>query len=257
MTTATTALSTRREPELLGQTLVVIGGSAGIGLETARKARAEGADVVLTGRDAERLQRAAVDVDARSTAAFDANDAAALKRFFDGLPDPIDHVLLTAGGPQYGPLLEMDSDQVRQAISEHVVLALEVARHVVGKVRPGGTLLLMGGTGARRISRDLGIASAATAALPPFTAALALELAPVRVNLIAAGFVDTPLSASLLGDALEARRDELRATLPIGRVVGPADVAALASRHDQHSAHRRDVRHRRRPAIRLAMSARH
>jgi NAD(P)-dependent dehydrogenase (short-subunit alcohol dehydrogenase family) len=228
MTTATTALSTRREPELLGQTLVVIGGSAGIGLETARKARAEGADVVLTGRDAERLQRAAVDVDARSTAAFDANDAVALKRFFDGLPDPIDHVLLMAGGPHYGPLLEMDSDQVRQAISEHVVLALEVARHVVGKVRPGGTLLLMGGTGARRISRDLGIASAATAALPPFTAALALELAPVRVNLIAAGFVDTPLSASLLGDALEARRDELRATLPIGRVVGPADVAALA-----------------------------
>ena len=63
---------------------------------------------------------------------------------------------------------------------------------------------------------------------PPLTATLALELAPVRVNLIAAGFVDTPLSASLLGDELEARRDELRATLPIGRVVGPADVAALA-----------------------------
>ena len=60
------------------------------------------------------------------------------------------------------------------------------------------------------------------------TATLALELAPVRVNLIAAGFVDTPLSASLLGDGLDARREELRATLPIGRVVGPADVAALA-----------------------------
>jgi NAD(P)-dependent dehydrogenase (short-subunit alcohol dehydrogenase family) len=57
---------------------------------------------------------------------------------------------------------------------------------------------------------------------------LALELAPVRVNLIAAGFVDTPLSASLLGDQLEARREQLRATLPIRRVVGPADIAALA-----------------------------
>ena len=79
---------------------------------------------------------------------------------------------------------------------------------------------------ARR--RGLGILSAATAALSPFTAALALELAPVRVNLIAAGFVDTPLSASLLGDQLEARREELRASLPIGRVVGPEDVAALA-----------------------------
>jgi NAD(P)-dependent dehydrogenase (short-subunit alcohol dehydrogenase family) len=96
-------------------------------------------------------------------------------------------------------------------------------------MRPGGTLLLMGGTGGRRISRDLGIASAATAAIPPFVATLALELAPVRVNLIAAGFVDTPLSASLLGgDRLDARREELRRTLPIGRVIGPAYIAALA-----------------------------
>ena len=93
---------------------------------------------------------------------------------------------------------------------------------------PGGTLVLMGGTGGRKIRKGLGLMSAATAVLPPFTATLALELAPVRVNLIAAGFVDTPLSASLLGDQLEDRRDELRATLPIGRVVGPADVAALA-----------------------------
>jgi NAD(P)-dependent dehydrogenase (short-subunit alcohol dehydrogenase family) len=86
----------------------------------------------------------------------------------------------------------------------------------------------MGGTGARRPGVGLGIASTVTAALPALTASLALELAPIRVNLIAAGFVDTPLSASLLGDQLENRRNQLRATLPIRRVVGPADVAALA-----------------------------
>ena len=228
MSAETVSGSVGREPELLGQTVVVIGGSAGIGLETARKARAEGADVVLTGRDPQRLGRAALDVDARSTAAFDANDAAALKRFFDGLPGRIDHVVVTAGGPDYVPLLEIDAEQVHHALGGHVVVALEVARNAAGKMRPGGTLVLMGGTGGRRISRDLGIAAAATAVLPPFTASLALELAPVRVNLIAAGFVDTPLSASLLGDRLEARREQLRATLPIGRVVGPADVAALA-----------------------------
>jgi NAD(P)-dependent dehydrogenase (short-subunit alcohol dehydrogenase family) len=67
-----------------------------------------------------------------------------------------------------------------------------------------------------------------TAALPALTASLAIEIAPVRINLIAAGFVDTPLSASLLGDNLDARRAELRDTLPIGRVVQPEDVAALA-----------------------------
>ncbi len=66
------------------------------------------------------------------------------------------------------------------------------------------------------------------AALRALIANLAVEVAPVRVNLITAGFVDTPLSGSLLGKDLEARRDQHRATLPIGRAVGPADVAALA-----------------------------
>jgi len=226
--TAASASPTQREPELRGQTVVLIGGSAGIGLETARRAGAEGADVVLTGRNPERLERAAQEVGARSTAAFDATDPAALKRFFGDLPDPIDHVMVTGPGPSYVPLLEMDADQVRDALAGHVVLGLEVARNAAPKMRPGGTLIFMGGTGGRRISRELGIVSAATAALPPFAAALALELAPVRVNLIAAGFVDTPLSASLLGEGLDARRDELRAKLPIGRVVEPADVAALA-----------------------------
>ncbi len=216
------------EPELAGQTVVLIGGSAGIGLETARRARAEGAEVVLTGRNPERLKQAALDVDARSTAVFDVTDPAGLKQFFEDLPDPIDHVMVTGPGPDYASILEMDADQVRRAIGDHVALGLEIARNAAPKMTPGGTLIFMGGTGGRKISRDLGLASAATAALPPFTAALALELAPVRVNLIAAGFVDTPLSASLLGDQLEARREELRTKLPIGRVVGRADVAALA-----------------------------
>ncbi len=217
-----------RQPELLGQTVVVVGGSAGIGLETARRARSEGAEVILTARNPERLQQAANDVGAVGTAAFDANDPAAMEKFFVDLTAPIDHVMVTAGAPNYGPLLAMDLTDVRQAIGGHVATYLDVARNAASKMRPGGTLVFMGGTGARRIQRGLGIASAATFALPPFTATLALELAPVRVNLIAAGFVDTPLSASLLGDRLQERRDELRATLPIGRVVEATDVAALA-----------------------------
>ena len=228
LSTPTSTTPARREPELLGQTVVLIGGSAGIGLETARRARAEGAEVILTGRNPERLQDAAQVVGARRTEAFDANDATAVKRFFDGLPSPIDHILITGGGPHYKPMLEMDAEEVSHLVGDHVVVALEVARNAAGRMRPGGSLLLMGGTGGRKIGRDLGIVNAATAALPPFTAALALELAPVRVNLIAAGFVDTPLSASLLGDRLEERRTQLRRTLPIGRVVGPEDVAALA-----------------------------
>ena len=97
----------------------------------------------------------------------------------------------------------------------------------MGKVRPGGTLLFIGGTGGRRASSGA-LITALTAATPALTRNLALELAPIRVNLIAAGFVDTPLSATILGDQLDARREQLRTTLPIGRVVGPADIAALA-----------------------------
>ena len=155
-------------------------------------------------------------------------DPAAIEGFFRGLPKPIDHVMVTAGRPPYGRLADMDLEQARRAFDEHLVLVLQVAREAAGKVKPGGTLLFMSGTGARRPVVGLGIVSTLTAALPALIASLALEFAPLRVNLIAAGFVDTPLSASLLGDDLEKRRNQLRATLPIGRVVGPADVAALA-----------------------------
>jgi len=226
MNTATTQASIRREPELLGQTVVLIGGSAGIGFETARRAQAEGADVILTGRNPERLQRAAGELAALSSAAFDASDPAALERFFRDLSTHIDHVMVTAGSPSYGRLVDLDVAQASAAFSDHLVVEQQVGRYAADKVRPGGTLLFMGGTGGRRVGP--GSYSAVTAALPALTASLALELAPVRVNLIAAGFVDTALSASLLGDDLDKRRDQLRETLPIGRVVGPADVAALA-----------------------------
>jgi NAD(P)-dependent dehydrogenase (short-subunit alcohol dehydrogenase family) len=214
--------------ELGGQTVVVIGGSAGIGLETAKRARAEGANVILAGRNPEHLEDAAAEVGALSMAAFDAEDPAALDAFFEHLDGQIDHVMCTAGRPYYARLADIDVDEARRAIADHPMLMVGIARHAAAKVRPGGTLIFMGGTGGRDPKVGVGITSAMTVALPALTASLALEIAPVRINLIAAGFVDTPLSASLLGDELEARRDELRDTLPIGRVVGPDDVAALA-----------------------------
>ncbi|WP_425953767.1 SDR family NAD(P)-dependent oxidoreductase [Xylanimonas sp. McL0601] len=89
---------------LSGQIVVASGGSAGIGLETARLARTEGADVILVARNPDRLERAAADIGALRTAAFEATDAAALARFFEGLPAPIGHVMVTAGRPYYGTL---------------------------------------------------------------------------------------------------------------------------------------------------------
>jgi NAD(P)-dependent dehydrogenase (short-subunit alcohol dehydrogenase family) len=215
------------ERDLHGQTVLVIGGSSGIGLATARLARAHGADVIITARDADRLHRVGLELGA-SIAAFDATDFDRLERFFDALPAPIDHLLVTGPGPYYAPLAAFDLEAARRDIEAHLLLPLQLARHAASKVRPGGTLLFMSGTAARRPAPGRSLIAALTAAQPALIRNLALELAPVRVNLLAAGFVDTPLSASLLGDQLDARRHQLRATLPIGRVVGPADVAALA-----------------------------
>jgi NAD(P)-dependent dehydrogenase (short-subunit alcohol dehydrogenase family) len=206
----------------------VIGGSAGIGLETARRAREEGADVILAARDPDRLERVGLELGARSIAAFDATDFERLGRFFAELPGPVDHVLVTGPGPYYAPLAEFDFDKARRDLEAHLLLPIRVARDAASKVRPGGTLLFMGGTGGRRSAPGFALISALTAAGPALTRNLALELAPVRVNMIAAGFVDTPLSARLLGEGLDARREQLRNTLPIGRVVGPGDIATLA-----------------------------
>jgi NAD(P)-dependent dehydrogenase (short-subunit alcohol dehydrogenase family) len=225
--TSTTSSAARRERDLLGQTVLVIGGSSGIGLETARLARAKSADIILTARNPDRLHRVGLELKA-SIAAFDATDFDRLERFFDALTTPIDHLLVTGPGPYYAPLAAFDLDAARRDIEAQLLLPLQVARHAASTVRPGGTLLLVGGTAGRRPAPGRALILALTAALPALTENLALELAPIRVNLIAAGFVDTPLSASLLGDQLEARREQLRTTLPIGRVVGPADVAALA-----------------------------
>jgi NAD(P)-dependent dehydrogenase (short-subunit alcohol dehydrogenase family) len=217
----------RHEPQLAGQTLLVIGGSSGIGLETARRAHAEGAEVILTARDPERVHRAGLELQA-SIAAFDATDFDRLARFFAELPTAIDHVLLTGPGPDHAALAGFDVEATRRELDAHLVLPLQVAHEAAGRVRSGGTLLFTGCVDGGRVTAGPAFMSALTAALSAMTRHLAEELAPIRVNVLAAGFVDSSRSAEILGEGLEARRDELRAILPIRRVVGPADIAALA-----------------------------
>jgi NAD(P)-dependent dehydrogenase (short-subunit alcohol dehydrogenase family) len=211
-----------------GQVVVVLGGSSGIGLEVAHQARTAGARVVLTGRQPERLARAAESVGAVGTATLDLSSPADIDSFFAGLSKPVDHILVSGGGPPYAPLVDIDFEEARRTLDEHLIGALRVAHACIGRVRPGGSLVFVTGTHARRPGVGLSIAAIAAASLPVITANVAVELAPIRANCIATGFVDTPLSARILGDALEQRREELRATLPIRRVLGPSDLAALA-----------------------------
>lgn len=159
----------------------------------------------------------------------------------------IDHLMVTAGRSYYGRLADMDFEQVRRDIEAHLLLVLQIARHSAQKVRPGGTLLFMGGTGARRPGIGLAIASTLTAAIPALAANLALELAPVRVNVIAAGFVDTRLSGIAPGRGTrKPPQSASRHTSHPARRRTSRRRGARCTHHDQHGPHRRDLRHRRR-----------
>ena len=134
----------RGATRLAGQTVVVIGGSSGIGLETARLAGEEGAKVIITARHRDRLESVGRDLGVE-VAPFDATDFDQLGEFFDGLTGPLDHILVTGPGPYYAPLEELDLDRARHHVESHLFLPIEVARNAATKVRPGGTLLFIGG----------------------------------------------------------------------------------------------------------------
>ena len=182
--------------------------------------------MVITARDAERLGRGRRASWEREPRRSTRPTSTALERFFAELAAPIDHVLVTGPGPYYAPLAEFEFDAARRDVDSHLLLPIQIARNAVGRVRPGRHVAVHGRhRRAPHGGRAWHCIAALTAAMPALSRNLAIELAPIRVNLIAAGFVDTPLSATLLGDQLDARREQLRNTLPIaawsGRPTSP------------------------------------
>ncbi|MEU7305507.1 SDR family oxidoreductase [Streptomyces sp. NPDC007206] len=173
--------------------------------------------------------QAALELQPAGTTDFDATDTRPSRGVLPRSTDPVDHVVLTVGSPFCMPLADMDLAEARHHLGERLDMNLAAAIYSRDKVRPEGTRCSSVARARATPRLGLTVASTLTTALPALTANLALELAPIRVNLIAAGFVDTPLSASLLDDQLEARREELRAALPVRRFVGPEDAAALTT----------------------------
>jgi len=213
---------------LQGQNVVVLGGTAGIGWAVAQQALDAGAGVTITGRDPSRLETARGELAGAQGRAFDADDPVALTGFFAGLDRTVDHVFVSTGGPYYGRLADLDPREAGEAIGRSLELMIRLAQIVPPLSRPGGSITLMSGTGSKHPAPGLTVIGATVASRTAAAANLALEIGPVRLNLIAAGFVDTPLSARLLGDGLEDRRRELRERLPVRRVTEASDVAALA-----------------------------
>lgn len=214
---------------LHGQHVVVIGGGSGIGLATAEAAAAAGARVAVVGRSTEGLDRAAARVPGVRTARADVGDEAALAAVAAELAadGPVDHVVVTAGITRLGPLLapgpladQLVPLQVRLHGAAHALRAF----HPV--LRPDGSVVLTGGVSSDRPVRGAWVSSVGTAAAEQFARAMALELAPLRVNAVAPGWTDTPMWDAVLGDAKAATFAEVEKDQLTGRIVPAADVAA-------------------------------
>lgn len=206
---------------LAGKKIVVVGGSSGIGLATAELAKREGADVTIASRNAERLKAAAEKIGVIAIPADVTSDDSVSDLFRKC--GPVDHVVVTAAQLRTGPFKTVSMDDVRATMESKFWGAWRVAR--AAEIRPGGSLTLVTGYLSTRPRSGAAIVSAVNGALESLTRGLVLELAPIRVNAVSPGTIDTPIRASM---PEAARRDMLTKTaaaLPVGRVGVGEDIA--------------------------------
>jgi NAD(P)-dependent dehydrogenase (short-subunit alcohol dehydrogenase family) len=206
---------------LAGQKVVVVGGSSGIGLATAELAKREGADVIIASRNGERLNAAAVKLDVKAITADVTSDESVAALFRES--GPVDHVVVTAAQLRSGPFKTVAMEDVRSTMEGKFWGAWRVAR--VAEIRPGGSLTLVTGFLSQRARPNSAIVGAANGALESLARSLALELAPVRVNAVSPGIIDTPIRAAMPEAARREMLAKTAAALPVGRVGVGDDIA--------------------------------
>jgi len=206
--------------------VVVIGGSDGMGLATAEAALAAGAVVVIASRSEAKLKAAAAHLGGSvETAVLDATVEDDVRALFARL-GPIDHVVTTAAVVSRKPVFEVSLDEAKSAFDNKFWSQFIVCRNAHAQIRPGGSITLFSGISSRRGLPSLVVASAINGAVEALCRSMALTLAPVRVNAVCPGYVDTPSH-----DASPARRavlDAVAARLPVQRVGHPDELARAA-----------------------------
>jgi NAD(P)-dependent dehydrogenase (short-subunit alcohol dehydrogenase family) len=207
--------------QLAGKKVVVVGGSSGIGLSTAELAKREGAGVIIASRSAAKLDPIAERLNAIAIPTDVTSDDSVANLF--KASGPVDHVVVTAAQLRTGPFKTVAMDDVRSTMESKVWGAWRVAR--AAQFRPGGSLTLVSGFLSVRPRPNSAIVGVVNGALESLARALALELAPVRVNCVSPGIIDTPIRSAMPEEARKEMLAKTAASLPVGRVGLGEDIA--------------------------------
>ena len=216
--------------QLANRRVLVIGGASGIGLGIARIAVERGATVVVAGRSRARLDAAATSLarpDQVSVEELDIANESAVRELFSTRQDPFDHVVVTAAHAYISPIASLPLDEARKVLDVKVLAALAVAKY--GRWRENGSLTLTAGINQARPLRGVSAVAAANGALVALGRALAIELAPIRVNVLSPGWVDTPIWDAFGPGEKERMMAAQAAKLPAGVVGTPADLGHAAA----------------------------
>jgi NAD(P)-dependent dehydrogenase (short-subunit alcohol dehydrogenase family) len=209
---------------LAGQRVVVVGGTSGMGRATASAAAEAGAEVIAAGRRAAADHPPAPNV---THATVDVTDESSVEGLFAGL-DRVDHLFVSASPGRPGPLLEQDLAAARSFVDGKLLGTWMCARYAAPLMTAGGSMTFITGVAAVRPPGNAALVTAAFAAVEALAPALALELAPVRVNVIRPGYTDSDMWSSLTDAARDDLRARVRAAMPVGRMGTPEDIAQAA-----------------------------
>ncbi len=215
---------------LNGQKVVVFGGGSGAGLAAAKLLASKGADVVVTGRTAEKLEAATRGIERMSSRVVDGKDVAAVHAFFADL-GPIDHLVLTAGQTNRGGSFvdDVTDAKFRETFDGKFWVQITAAHAAARHIRPGGSITFFSGGASRRAMKGMVNIAAVNGAIDAVVPTLALELAPTRVNAISPGTLRTTYWTGVPEQQLEQIFDRMAKALPAGRVGTAEDIAAAVA----------------------------
>src|ERR1700756_1417892 len=210
---------------LNGKRIVVLGGSSGIGLATAQAALREGASVVIASSQQARVEQALNTLPGAEGYAVDLTDTAAVEAFFARI-GAFDHLVFTAGETlQLGPLVSTDLENAQQFLNLRYWGAWLAAKYASGSIRAGGSIVFTSGIAGQRPHTGWALGASITSAMEGLTRALAVELAPIRVNIVSPGVVKTPLWSAMPAADREMLYRQMEQSLLVGHVGEPEEIA--------------------------------